>query len=151
MRESRGIAAQKYMEPGCRDGQTSDCRALRGGDDSRDSRRRCRILQKPIVGTSDSEHRHCVAVRSLLLAIPRAYLIAMHVDGVVGRLSQLRQDSSLSEILLRCGAIGNHEHSNGMSGQFRTFGNVQRMPAAPMQPVIDPAGWTPHDFGAVAT
>src|SRR5690348_2435333 len=35
-------------------------------------------------------------------------------------------------------------------GQFRTFGTVQRVPAVPMQPVIDPAGWTPDDLGPVA-
>jgi hypothetical protein len=35
-------------------------------------------------------------------------------------------------------------------GAFRTFGIVQRLPAAPMQPVIDPAGWSPEGFGAVA-
>jgi Taurine catabolism dioxygenase TauD, TfdA family len=36
-------------------------------------------------------------------------------------------------------------------GQFRTFDNVRRVPAVPMQAVIDPAGWSPEDFGAVAT
>lgn len=38
----------------------------------------------------------------------------------------------------------------GAIGQFRTFGNVRRLPAVAMQPVIDPAGWSPKDFGAVA-
>src|SRR4051794_40472294 len=36
-------------------------------------------------------------------------------------------------------------------GQFRTFDTVRRVPAVSMQPVIDPAGWSPDDFGDVAT
>jgi hypothetical protein len=37
------------------------------------------------------------------------------------------------------------------AGKFRTFDETRRVPAVPLQPVIDPAGWSPHDFGAVAT
>jgi hypothetical protein len=36
-------------------------------------------------------------------------------------------------------------------GQFRTFGTVFRLPALPMQQVIDPAGWVPGDIGAVSS
>jgi hypothetical protein len=37
-----------------------------------------------------------------------------------------------------------------MMGQFRTFGAVQRSPAVKMQPVVDPACWSPEDLGPVA-
>ena len=33
---------------------------------------------------------------------------------------------------------------------FRTFHNAKRVPAKPMQPVIDPAAWSPSDLGPVA-
>ena len=38
-----------------------------------------------------------------------------------------------------------------MLGEFRTFHTARRVPAAAMQPVIDPAGWSPRDLGPVAT
>jgi len=41
--------------------------------------------------------------------------------------------------------------STGTLGEFRTFHKTRRLPAVPMQPAIDPAGWSPEDFGAVAT
>src|ERR1035437_2958116 len=53
-------------------GQTGSCRALRGGDGSRHSRCRFAVLQKPILGTADSEYWHCLGVRSFLLEIPEA-------------------------------------------------------------------------------
>ncbi len=39
---------------------------------SRHSRCRCRVLEKPILGTADSEYWHCLGVRSFLLEIPQA-------------------------------------------------------------------------------
>jgi hypothetical protein len=39
---------------------------------SRHSRCRYRVLQKPILGTADSEYRHCLGVRSFLLEIHQA-------------------------------------------------------------------------------
>src|ERR1700694_1745254 len=66
--EEGGLAAP-YSS---RNGQTGSCRALRGGDGSRHSRCRCRVLQKPILGTADSEYWHCLGVRSFLLEIPQA-------------------------------------------------------------------------------
>ena len=51
---------------------TGSCRALRGGDGSRHSRCGFRVLQKPILGTADSEYWHCLGVRSFLLEIPQA-------------------------------------------------------------------------------
>src|SRR5882762_8026733 len=38
-----------------------------------------------------------------------------------------------------------------IGGDFRSFYKVNRVPAAPMQPVIDPAGWSAGELGAVAT
>src|SRR5262249_12563026 len=61
-----------------RNGQTDSCSALRGGDGSRYSRCRFRVLQKPILGTADSEYWHCLGVRSFLLEIPHASMIARH-------------------------------------------------------------------------
>jgi hypothetical protein len=34
---------------------------------------------------------------------------------------------------------------------FRTFDQVKRVPAVPMRPVVDPAGWLPDDLGDVST
>ena len=62
-------AARERLSAG---GQTGSCRALRGGDGSRHSRCRFRVLQKPILGTADSEYWHCLGVRSFLLEIPQA-------------------------------------------------------------------------------
>jgi hypothetical protein len=53
-------------------GQTGSYRALRGGDGSRHSRCRFRVLQKPILGTADSEYWNRLGVRSVLLEIPAA-------------------------------------------------------------------------------
>ena len=36
-------------------------------------------------------------------------------------------------------------------GNFRTFHTARRVPAAPLQPVVDPAGWSPGDLGPVAS
>ena len=38
-----------------------------------------------------------------------------------------------------------------VTGDFRTFHKARRVPAVAMQPVIDPAGWSPGDLGEVAT
>jgi Taurine catabolism dioxygenase TauD, TfdA family len=38
-----------------------------------------------------------------------------------------------------------------VTGDFRTFHQARRVPAVPMQPVIDPAAWSPGDLGAVST
>ena len=43
-----------------------------GGDGSRHSRCRFRVLQKPILGTADSEYWNRLGVRSVLLEIPEA-------------------------------------------------------------------------------
>jgi hypothetical protein len=59
-------------ERNSQNGQTGSCRALRGGDGSRHSRCRFRVLQKPILGTADSECWHCLGVRSFPLEIPQA-------------------------------------------------------------------------------
>ena len=45
------------------------------------SRCRFHVLQKPILGTTDSEYWHCLAVRSFLLEIPHASMIAMEVNA----------------------------------------------------------------------
>src|SRR4051794_2898991 len=37
------------------------------------------------------------------------------------------------------------------TGNFRTFHKARRVPATSLQPVVDPAGWSPGDLGAVAT
>jgi Taurine catabolism dioxygenase TauD, TfdA family len=37
------------------------------------------------------------------------------------------------------------------AGNFRTFHKARRVPAAPLQPVVDPAGWSPGDLGPVET
>src|SRR4051812_34415908 len=37
------------------------------------------------------------------------------------------------------------------AGNFRTFYKARRLPATPLQPVVDPAGWSPKDLGAVAS
>src|SRR6516164_4782951 len=55
-----------------RNGETDDCRALRGRDDSRHRHRRCPDLQESLVGTTDGEHRNRFCVCSLLFAIPQA-------------------------------------------------------------------------------
>ena len=47
------------------------------------SRRRSRVLQKPILGTANSEHWHCLGVRSFLLKIPHDSMIAMGRAQVV--------------------------------------------------------------------
>ena len=64
--ESAGMAGS------CNGEHKLACRALRGGDGSRHSRCRFRVLQKPILGTADSEYWHCLGVRSFLLEIPQA-------------------------------------------------------------------------------
>ena len=51
---------------------SDSCRGLRGGDGSRHSRSRFGVLQKPILGTVDSEYWNCPGVRSFLLEIPEA-------------------------------------------------------------------------------
>ena len=51
-------------------GQTPRCRAIRDGYGSRHSQRGFRVLQKPILGTADSEHWRCLSVRSFLFEIP---------------------------------------------------------------------------------
>jgi hypothetical protein len=38
-----------------------------------------------------------------------------------------------------------------VTGDFRTFQKARREPAAPVQPVIDPAGWSSDDLGDVST
>ena len=38
-----------------------------------------------------------------------------------------------------------------VTGNFRTFHKAKRIPATPLQPVVDPAGWSPADLGAVAS
>jgi TfdA family taurine catabolism dioxygenase TauD len=38
-----------------------------------------------------------------------------------------------------------------VAGDFRTFRQARRTCAVAMQPVIDPAGWSPGDFGEVST
>jgi hypothetical protein len=38
-----------------------------------------------------------------------------------------------------------------VTGEFRTFQKAKRKPAAPMQPVIDPADWGPGELGDVAS
>ena len=53
-------------------GHTGSCRALTGGDGSRHNRCRFLVLQRPILGTVDSEYWHCLGVRSFLLEIPQA-------------------------------------------------------------------------------
>jgi hypothetical protein len=55
-------------------GQTGSYRAIRDGDGSRHSRCRFRVLQRPILGTADSEYWHCLGVRSFLLQIPQAHM-----------------------------------------------------------------------------
>lgn len=57
-----------------RHGQTDSSGALRGGDGSHHSRCRFRVLQKPILGTADSEYWHCLGVRSFLLEISQAFM-----------------------------------------------------------------------------
>src|SRR6516165_3225171 len=59
---------------GCLNGQTSSGRALRTGDGSRYSRCRSRVLQAPILGTTDGECGHCLGVRSFLLEILQAFM-----------------------------------------------------------------------------
>src|SRR5579863_5529800 len=54
-----------------RNRQTGRCRALRGGNDSRHRRCGLRVLQKPILGTTGSEHWHRPDLRRLLLEIPQ--------------------------------------------------------------------------------
>ena len=49
----------------------SDC-PLRGGDGSRHSQCRFRVLQKPILGTADSEYWNRLGVRGVLHEIPEA-------------------------------------------------------------------------------
>ena len=53
-------------------GQTDRCRVLRRSNGSRHSRCGFRVLQKPILGTADSEHWRCLGVRSFLFKIPQA-------------------------------------------------------------------------------
>ncbi len=36
-------------------------------------------------------------------------------------------------------------------GSFRTYHTARRVPAVPLQPVVDPAGWSPGDLGPVAS
>jgi hypothetical protein len=67
---TRGVAEGYF------NGQAGSCRALRGGDGSRYSRCRFRILQKPILGTADSEYRYCLGVRGFLLEIFQAFMTA---------------------------------------------------------------------------
>src|SRR5689334_16715455 len=38
-----------------------------------------------------------------------------------------------------------------VTGDFRTFHKTRRKPAVRMQPAVDPAAWSPGDFGPVAT
>jgi hypothetical protein len=38
-----------------------------------------------------------------------------------------------------------------VTGDFRTFGKARRAPAVPMQPVTDPAAWSPGDLGDIST
>ena len=61
--------------------QTWSRRALRGGDGSRYSRCRFRVLQKPILGTTDGQRWHCLGVRGFLLEILQAPMIAVEVNG----------------------------------------------------------------------
>ncbi len=62
----------KLKWAGSENGQTGRCCALRGGDGSRHSQCRFRVLQKPILGTADSEYWHSPGIRSFLLEIPEA-------------------------------------------------------------------------------
>src|SRR5215475_6449562 len=63
-------------DEGYRNGQTGSWSALRTGDGSRHSRRRYRLLQKPILGTTDGECWHCLRVRSFLFEILQAFMTA---------------------------------------------------------------------------
>ena len=38
-----------------------------------------------------------------------------------------------------------------VTGDFRTFHKARRAPAVAMQPVTDPAAWSPGDLGDVST
>ena len=51
-------------------GQTSTYRALRCGDGSRHSQRRCCVLQKSVLGKAHREHWNRFTVRGVLLEIP---------------------------------------------------------------------------------
>jgi hypothetical protein len=44
---------------------------------------RFRILQKAILGAADSEYWNCLGIRSILLQIPQASVMAMEVNGDV--------------------------------------------------------------------
>jgi hypothetical protein len=53
-------------------GQTIRCGAIRSGNGSPHHRYGFRVLQKPILGTADSEHWRCLGVRSFLFEILQA-------------------------------------------------------------------------------
>src|SRR5271169_1090541 len=57
---------------GDRHENTGNCRALRAADDSRRSRCRFPVLEKPVLGTANSEYRNCLGIRSFLLELPQA-------------------------------------------------------------------------------
>src|SRR5262249_16902996 len=53
-----------------------------------------------------------------------------------------------------CGSVRNilnllREGGETTMSDFRTYQRANRMPAVPMQPVIDPAGWLPDSLGPV--
>src|ERR1035441_9473553 len=91
-------------------GQTGSYRALRGGDGSRHSLCRFRVLQKPILGTADSQYWNRPGVRSVLFEISEA--------------SVNKGDSMLSLRLCRHTST---THSPTSSAQLKT---LFRLPAA---------------------
>ena len=64
-------------------GQTGSWRGVRGGHGSRHRRCRFRVLQTPILGTADGEYWHRLGLRSFLLEIPQASMIAVQVSDDV--------------------------------------------------------------------
>jgi hypothetical protein len=73
-------------------------RALCGDDGSRHSRCRFPVLQKPILGTADSEYCNRLGVRSVLLEIPEASMNK-------GRLQVIEESFTAQAILVLNRAI----------------------------------------------
>jgi hypothetical protein len=65
---TRNLEAREFAE----NGKTGNCCTLRRADGGHYSCCGFPVLQKPFLGTADSEHRNCLGVRSFLLEILEA-------------------------------------------------------------------------------
>ena len=67
---TRPVRREGLLKPETQNGNKSNCNTLRRADGSHYSCSGFPVLQKPTLGTANSEYRNCLGVRSFLLQIP---------------------------------------------------------------------------------